>query len=55
MRIFFLALKIHVGTYQRSTKMSGATQNESIKKKKEGGKRSGKKNNINIWMTCFQG
>ena len=24
-------------------------------KKNEGGKRSGKKNNINIWMTCFQG
>jgi len=39
-----------------ATKMSRrATQNESIKKKNEGGKRSGKKNNINIWITCFQG
>ena len=39
-----------------ATKMSRrATQNESIKKKMKEEKRSGKKNNINIWMTCFQG
>ena len=50
MRIFFLALKIHVvctvPTYQSvsTTKMSRrATQNESIKKKNEGGKKIRKK------------
>ena len=49
---------MYVPTYQSvsTTKMSRrATQNESIKKKMKQEKRSGKKNNINIWMTCFQG